>query len=105
MSKKRKVATVADERAEEALWECLNEIPFLQENRVKVEQRLISEAGKPDVEARVRLGDVEKIIYGQVQENGQARLVREAIKELSAWCQTHSGSYGVVIAPEISTDG
>ena len=106
-TKKKKPANlvVADERAEEALWECLNEIPFLQENRVKVEQRLISEAGKPDVEARVRVGEVEKIIYGQVQENGQVRLVREAIKELGAWCQTHAGSYGVVIAPEISAEG
>ena len=106
MSKKtKKAVTVADERAEETLWECLNEIPFLQENRVRVEQRLIAEAGKPDVEARVRLGDEEKVIYGQVQENGQPRLVREAIGELSAWCQMHAGSYGIVIAPELSPEG
>jgi hypothetical protein len=104
-AKKRKAVTVADERAEETLWECLNEIPFLQESRVRVEQRLISEPGKPDVEARLRIEDEEMIIYGQVQENGQPRLVREAIHELSAWCQMHAGSYGVVIAPELSQEG
>jgi hypothetical protein len=105
-TKKRKSnLVVADERAEEALWECLNEIPVLQENRVKVEQRLIPEEGRPDVEARVYVGDVEKIIYGQVKENGQTRLVREAINDLHSWCQTHAGCYGVVISPEISTEG
>src|SRR5262245_24947658 len=108
MRKKRKKlrtrAKATDERAEEILWECLNEVPFLQANRVKIEQRLIAEAGKPDVEARVSLGDGEKIIFGQVKENGQPRLVREAIADLSKCCQAQVGAYGVVIAPEITPD-
>src|SRR5687768_7330924 len=93
-----------DERAEEVLWECLNEVPFLQANRVKVEQRLIAEEGKPDVEARVNLGNGDKVIFGQIKENGQPRLVREAIADLSKCCQAQSGAYGVVIAPEMSPD-
>ena len=93
-----------DERAEEILWECLNEVPFLQANRVKVEQRLLAEEGKPDLEARVSLGNGEQLIFGQVKENGQPRLVREAIADLSKCCQAQAGAYGVVIAPEITPD-
>ena len=93
-----------DERAEEILWECLNEVPFLQANRVKVEQRLIAEDGKPDVEARVNLGDGDKVIFGRTAENGQPRLVREAIADLSKSCQAQSGAYGIVIAPEMTPD-
>src|SRR5688572_30646632 len=102
--KSRTKVTATDERGEEALWECLNEVPFLQANRVKVEQRLIAEPGKPDVEARVNLGQGDKIIFGLVKENGQPRLVREAIGDLSKCCQAQSGAYGVVIAPEITPD-
>ncbi len=109
MDKKRKKnlrtkPKATDERAEEVLWECLNEVPFLQANRVKVEQRLLAEAGKPDLEARVALADGEKVIFGQVKENGQPRLVREAIADLSKCCQAQAGAYGVVIAPEITPD-
>lgn len=108
MDKKKKKlrtkVTATDERAEEALWECLNEVPFLQANRVKVEQRLIVEEGKPDVEARINLGQGDKVIFGQVKENGQPRLVREAIAGLGKCCQAQSGAYGVVIAPEITPD-
>jgi len=100
----RTKAKGTDERAEEILWECFNEVPFLQANRVKIEQRLIAEPGKPDVEARVSLGDGEKVIFGQVKINGQPRLVREAIADLSKCCQAQVGAYGVVIAPEITPD-
>src|SRR5919197_2579446 len=96
--KKRKTSpriSVPDERAEEILWECLKEVPFLYENRVKVEQRLISEPGKADIEARVRVGETEKVIFAQVKENGQARLVREAIADLSKACQNHDDYDGV----------
>src|SRR5687767_12616629 len=72
-SLKLKKVTATDERAEEALRECLNEVPFLQANRVKVEQRLLAEVGKPDVEARVNLGQGDKVIFGRVKENGQPR--------------------------------
>src|SRR5262245_35155030 len=107
MSQKKKKngkIVVPDERAEEILWECLKEVPFLLENRVKVEQRLISEAGKADIEARVRVGDNEKVIFAIVKDNGQARMVREAIADLGKACQNHAASYGVVIAPQIAQE-
>ena len=101
---RRTKVKATDEHAEEVLWECLNEVPFLQANRVKVEQRLLAEEGKPDVEARVSLGNGEKVIFGKVKENGQPRLVREAIADLSKCCQAQSGAYAVVIAPELTPD-
>ena len=89
-----------DEAAEELLWDCLKEIPFLQ--ILKVEQRLIPDPGRPEIVARVRIADQERPILAEVKANGQARLVREAIEDILKYRGTYADAYGLVIAPLIT---
>ena len=100
MADKRTAAT--DEKAEQLLWDCLNEVPFLRGH--KVEQRLIAEPGKPEIIARVNIGDRQKSILAEVARNGQPRAVREAIQALGSYLQTYADAYGVVLAPRITTE-
>jgi len=92
-----------DETAEQLLWDCLKEVPFVQV--IKVEQRLIPEPGRPEIVARVKIGETEKVILAEVKPNGQTRLVREAIADVVKYRQTYADAYGVVIAPFITPDG
>lgn len=92
-----------DEAAEQLLWDCLKEVPFLAVN--KVEQRLIPTPGRPEIVARVKIGDNEKVILAEVKPNGQTRLVREAIGDIVKYRETYADAYGVVIAPFITPDG
>jgi hypothetical protein len=102
--RKPKVKLVAtDETAEQALWDCLNEVPFLQ-GLQKVEQRLIAEPGKPEIVARVKMGEREKIILAEVRPNGKPRAVRDAITCLGAYLPTYADAYGVVLVPSISAE-
>jgi hypothetical protein len=92
-----------DEAAEQLLWDCLKEVPFLQV--IKVEQRLIPAPGRPEIVARVKVGETEKVILAEVKPNGQTRLVREAIADIVKYRQTYADAYGIVIAPTITPDG
>jgi len=89
-----------DERAEQLLWNCLKEIPFVQ--TLKVEQRIVSDPGKPEIVARIKVAERERIILAEVQPNGQVRLVREAIGEILKYRDTYADAYGLVIAPTIT---
>jgi hypothetical protein len=102
MADKKKKLSATDENAEQLLWNCLNEVPFLRDS--KVEQRLIAEPGKPELMARVTLGERQKLILGEVARNGQPRAVREAIQDLSSYLQTYADAYGVVLAPRITNE-
>src|SRR5580765_2829300 len=92
--------TATDERAEQLLWDALKEIPFVQ--ILKVEQRIISDPGKPEIVARIKVAERERIILAEVQPNGQVRLVREAIGEILKYRDTYADAYGLVIAPTIT---
>ena len=102
--KRRKHSKVAatDEAAEQLLWDCLKEIPFLHVS--KVEQRLIAAPGRPEITARVRVGENERLILAEVKQNGQTRLVREAIADVVKYRHVYADAYGIVIVPEISPD-
>src|SRR5260221_4027078 len=89
-----------DERAEQLLWNCLKEIPFVQV--VKVEQRIIADPGKPEIVARIKVADRERMILAEVQPNGQVRLVREAIGQILKYRDTYADAYGLVIAPNVT---
>jgi hypothetical protein len=103
-NKRNSTAVAAtDEAAEQLLWDCLKEVPFLQVS--KVEQRLIPAPGRPEIVARVKIGETEKLILAEVKPNGQARLVREAISDVVKYRQTYADAYGVVVAPAISPEG
>jgi hypothetical protein len=92
--------TATDERAEQLLWDALKEIPFLQV--LKVEQRIISDPGKPEIVARIKVADRERLILAEVQPNGQVRLVREAIAQILKYRETYADAYGLVITPNIT---
>lgn len=89
-----------DEAADQLLWDCLAEIPFLQTQ--KVEQRILREAGRPDIMAHVRTPAGPKVLLVQIQDNGQTRLVREAIGEILKYRETYADAYGVVMVPHIT---
>src|SRR5438270_12362886 len=89
MTKKINTPDVAtDESTEQLLWDCLKEIPFVQ--ILKVEQRIIPDAGRPEIVARIKIGEREKLILAEVKPNGQTRLVREAIDSILAYRETYA---------------
>src|ERR1043166_7514581 len=92
--------SATDERAEQLLWDCLKEIPFVQ--ILKVEQRIIVDPGKPEILARIKVGERERVILAEVKPNGQVRLVREAIGEILKYRETYADAYGLVIVPSIT---
>src|SRR3954467_12481696 len=74
----RDIAT--DESTEHLLWECLDEIPFIEHKQV--EQRLLAHPGRPEIVARLRIGGQDRTLVAEVKRNGQPRLVREAIADI-----------------------
>ena len=102
-TKKDSAVVATDEAAEQLLWDCLKEIPFLQVS--KVEQRLLTTPGRPEIVARVKVGDTEKLILAEVKPNGQPRLVREAVADVSQYRVNYADAYGIVMAPFITPEG
>jgi len=101
MSKKNvSPQNATDERAEQILWDCLKEIPFVQ--ILKVEQRIIPDPDKPEIVARIKVAEREILILAEVKPNGQLRLVREAIAKILSYRQTYADAYGLIIAPYIA---
>lgn len=93
-------AVATDETIEQMLWDCLVEAPFIETQ--KVEQRVIADANRPEIVARVRIGGQERLLLAEVKSNGQPRLVREAVESLTRYRQTYADSYGLVIAPSFT---
>src|SRR5206468_9873660 len=92
--------TATDEAAEQLLWDCLKEIPFVQ--IIKIEQRIIADPGKPEIVARIKVGDRERVLLAEVKPNGQTRLVREAVGEILKYRGTYADAYGLVVAPAMT---
>ena len=90
-----------DEATEHLLWDCLDEIPFIEHKQV--EQRLLAHPGRPEIVARIRVSGQDRVLVAEVKANGQPRLVREAIREIAQYRQQYANAYGIVIAPCIST--
>src|SRR5205823_11340673 len=88
-----------DEAIEQILCECLTEIPFVEVD--KVEQRVIADPARPEIVARIRVRGQETAILAVVKENGQPRLVREAIAKLHEYQQTYANAYGLVVARSV----
>src|SRR5439155_8168483 len=100
-TKKTKSHPVAtDEMAEQLVWDCLKEIPFVQ--ILKVEQRIILDPGKPEIVARIKVADRERLLLAEVKPNGQTRVVRDAIGEILKYRETYAEAYGLVIAPSMT---
>jgi len=89
-----------DETIEQLLWDCLDEIPFIEHKQV--EQRIFAHPGRPEIIAKLRIGGQDRTLVAEVKANGQPRLVREAIGEILQYRQNYPNAYGVVIAPVLS---
>jgi len=100
MKKTEPPVTATDEAAEQVLWDCLAEIPFVKVQ--KVEQRIITDPGRPEIVARINTAKGDRLILAEVKPNGQPRLIREAITEILKYRQDYADAYGLVIAPLIT---
>src|SRR5260370_836236 len=60
MKKTEPQVTATDEAAEQVLWDCLAEIPFVKVQ--KVEQRIITDPGRPEIVARINTAKGDRLI-------------------------------------------
>jgi hypothetical protein len=93
-------AVATDEALEQVLWDCLDEISFVETQ--KVEQRIIADPNRPEIVARAQVNGKERLILAEVKTNGQPRLVREAVETLGKFRQTYADAYGLVMAPSFT---
>lgn len=89
-----------EQKAEEALLECLRGVPFIEEVKIVSEPR--TSFGAPDLVARVKYRDGEKLLLIETKRSGQPRQAREAVNQLSRYKSIYENSYPVFLAPYIS---
>lgn len=87
--------------AEQALRDCLAEVPFLRDIR-----RLEGWADRlqPDLVMEVNSPTGKQRLVVEVKSTGQPRLAREAINQLLRYLQSEPRGYGVLAAPYISAE-
>ena len=88
------------ERAEKALRECLERVPFLSIRKIQREPRLGSV--RPDLAIKTKTPDGEQVLLVEVKSSGQPRVTREAVNQLLQYRSTMPGVHGVLVAPYIS---
>ena len=90
-----------DVMAEKALSACLEKIPFLKVAEVRSEK---GEAeNRPDRVFRLTTSEGEKVLIAEVKNSGQPRLAQGVVSQLLRYRNVYPGSYGVFIAPYISS--
>ncbi len=85
-------------RAEQALRNCLSEVPFLKIKQVKKGGG--DKIFRPDLIIKTN----EKTLVVEVKDNGQPRFVREAANQLYRHRNLYPGAYPILIAPYLSPD-
>ena len=88
-------------KAENALLDCLQDIPFLQ----VIDEVPQPEYGGDRTDLRVTLklnGEIRNII-AEIKRNGELRYARQAVNQLLRYLQYSPDTYGVFIAPYISS--
>ena len=85
-----------EQKAINALRECLEGIPFLQVDRI--------ESIGADIRANVHIQGQTRMLWAQIKTNGQPRLARLAAYELKDRLGGKPDVYGIFIAPYISSD-
>lgn len=95
-----KEAYALEEEAENAVRECLAEVPFLRLEHAQKHVRI----GRNELDflLKVALPDGEQLLACEVKGSGQPRTVRDAMYQLLRYTQSLPNAYGVVIAPYIS---
>lgn len=91
---------IEEQKAKQALLNCLKEVPFIR--AMEVESSLGCDRLRPDFIVEVALHDGEQLLLVEVKSNGQPRLVREAANQLYRLKEFFPNAYGVIIAPYVS---
>ena len=85
----------------EALTATLRDIPFIKIKSLNKESK-VRDVGV-DALIRVKVGQGKpKLLVLEIKNNGQPRIIREAVNQLFRYQSKRSGSYGIVAAPYIS---
>ncbi|MFA6055083.1 MAG: type IV toxin-antitoxin system AbiEi family antitoxin [Thermodesulfovibrionales bacterium] len=83
-------------KAEKALRDALEKIPFLKVNSIEREQDGV------DLLLNLALGDKKQDLLVEVKNNGQPRLARDAVNQLIRYRNTFPNAYLIFMAPYIS---
>lgn len=89
-------------KAEGKLREALQSLPFIES--VSFETEIGPVPGGPDLIARLGTSRGQRMIIGEVKDQGQPRFARAAINQLLRLRQQYPSAYPVFIAPYISPD-
>src|SRR5271157_1319894 len=83
-------------RAEKALRDVLERIPFLKVKSIAREKDGL------DLLINLSLGDKKKALLVEVKNNGQPRMARDAVNQLVRYRNTYQDAYLIFMAPYIS---
>lgn len=89
-----------NERAEEALLKCLEQVPFATVEPI-FERASIS-GKRPDLQYKLRAPDFDQLLLIETKGTGQPKPVREGVNQILRYKELYPESYGVIIAPYIS---
>jgi hypothetical protein len=86
-------------KAQEALLECLTEVPFLT---VKERITQAPESERPDILMLLKVDDQEQILLIEMKNNGQPRYARQVVNQILRYQDRYPKAYGIFMAPYIS---
>jgi hypothetical protein len=90
-----------EKKAREALNSCLSRVPFLKIEDTK--RHPSKKPTMPDFLIKIALSEGEKYLVVEIKANGQPRLAREAVNQILRYRDLFPDSYGVFLAPYISS--
>jgi hypothetical protein len=89
-----------EEKAKDALANCLRDVPFLQLALVSSSPN--PDEFTPDLFASLETENRSLHLIGEIKNNGQPRYARQAVNQLLRYLETVPDAYGIFIAPYIS---
>ena len=95
-NKMKKESDEIEVKAEKALRDALEKIPFLKVKSIEREQDGV------DLLLNLALGDKKQDLLVEVKNNGQPRLARDAVNQLIRYRNTYPDAYLIFMAPYIS---
>lgn len=87
-------------KAETALWQCLEQIPFVEIADIRHEAG--ADQTRADLIVRLNLPDGRQTLLAEIKTVGQPRQARAAVNQLLRYCAQDPSSYGIFMAPYIS---
>jgi hypothetical protein len=89
-----------EQKTIESLKACLAGVPFVEDTAILSEPKLADM--RPDLVAKVKLPDGEKLIIIECKTVGEPRIARNAVNQLLRYLDKHPQAYAVFAAPYIS---